>query len=286
MPDPALEMILRRDRTIVAVSLVALTVLAWLYLLSLAQTMGPAMGPGISSMPADGMGGMSGMVGMEMPGTARSMAAAPVWSAGDAAFVLAMWCMMMVGMMLPSAAPMILLYARVGRHAAAQGAPFAATGIFAAGYLAVWFLFSLAATAGQWALDRALLLTPMMESGSTLLNGTLLIAAGLYQWTPLKHACLSKCRAPVVFLHEAGGFRRDPAGAFAMGMRHGAYCVGCCWPLMLLLFVGGVMNILWIAAIAILVLAEKVMPGGDRIGRIAGALLVGAGVWFIVRGLQ
>ncbi|HVK91169.1 MAG TPA: DUF2182 domain-containing protein, partial [Mycoplana sp.] len=181
----------------------ALTVLAWLYLLSLAQTMGPPMGPGISSMPAAGMGGMSamddmaGMVGMEMPGASESMAAAPVWSAGDAAFVLAMWCMMMVGMMLPSAAPMILLYARVGRHAAAQGAPFAATGIFAAGYLAVWFLFSLAATAGQWALDRALLLTPMMESGSTLLNGSLLIAAGLYQWTPLKHACLSKCRAPV-----------------------------------------------------------------------------------------
>lgn len=282
MADPALDSILKRDRTVIAASIAAMTVLAWLYLLSLARTMA------VRHTSMDGMSGMQGMPdmeGMDMPGMAQTMTALP-WSAGDAALVLAMWCVMMVGMMLPSASPMILLYARVGRHAEKQGSPFAATGIFCAGYLVVWFLFSLVATLGQWLLDRALLLTPMMESASMVLSGALLIVAGLYQWTPLKHACLSKCRAPVAFLQAAGGFRRDPVGAFAMGVRHGAYCVGCCWPLMLLLFVGGVMNILWIALIAILVLAEKVFPGGDKIGRIAGALLVAAGVWFIVRALQ
>jgi predicted metal-binding membrane protein len=298
MPEPALDTLLGRDRAIVAASLAAMTALAWIYLFSLARTMqaghmsmdGMDMGgtvdmQGMEGMAGmEGMEGMAGMEGMDMAGMAQAATVQP-WSAGDATLVLAMWCVMMVGMMLPSAAPMILLYARVGRHAAAQGAPFAATGVFAAGYLAVWFAFSLAATFAQFLLDRALLLTPMMESASAVLSGALLVLAGLYQWTPLKHACLSKCRAPAAFLQAAGGFRRDPGGAFAMGMRHGAYCVGCCWPLMLLLFVGGVMNILWIALIAIFVLAEKVFPGGDRIGRAGGMLLVAAGAWFIFRGL-
>lgn len=286
MAVSAFDTILKRDRIIVALCLAAITALAWLYLLSLARSLGGG------SIPVDGVVGMSGMEGMQdmpgmdMPGMTGSMASRLAWSPGDAALVCAMWFVMMVGMMLPSAAPMLLLYARVGRQAEAQGTPFAATGIFGAGYIAVWLLFSLAATFGQWLLERSLLLTPMMESSSTVLNGVLLIVAGTYQWTPLKYACLSKCRAPVAFLQAAGGFRRDPAGAFAMGVRHGTYCVGCCWPLMLLLFVGGVMNILWIAVIAFFVLAEKLLPGGDRFGRIAGALLVGAGVWVIVRGLQ
>ncbi|MFD1329246.1 DUF2182 domain-containing protein [Mycoplana ramosa] len=283
MAASALDTILRRDRIIVAVCLAAITALAWFYLLSLARSMGDA---GISMEGMSGMEGSQDMPGMDMTGMAGTMASRPAWSPGDAALVFTMWFVMMIGMMLPSAAPMLLLYARVGRHAEAQGTPFAATGIFGAGYLAAWSLFSLAATFGQWLLERSLLLTPMMESSSTVLSGVTLIIAGIYQWTPLKHACLSKCRAPVAFLQAAGGFRRDPAGAFAMGVQHGAYCVGCCWPLMLLLFVGGVMNILWIAAIAIFVLAEKVVPGGDRIGRIAGALLIGAGAWFLVRGLQ
>lgn len=282
MAPSALDTILRRDRTIVALCLAAITALAWLYLLSPERSIGGAGMP----MGRAGMEGMPNIPGMDMPGMAGTVASPLAWSPGDAALVFTMWFVMMVGMMLPSASPMVLLYARVGRHAEAQGTPFAATGIFASGYLAVWLLFSLAATFGQWLLERSLLLTPMMESRSTVFDGVLLIIAGAYQWTPLKYACLSKCRAPVAFLQAAGGFRRDPAGAFAMGVRHGAYCVGCCWPLMLLLFVGGVMNILWIAAIAFFVLAEKVLPGGDRIGRTAGALLVGAGVWFIVRALQ
>ncbi|MDF1631640.1 DUF2182 domain-containing protein [Mycoplana sp. MJR14] len=290
MGDPALDRLLKRDRTIVALCLAAMTVLAWLYLLSLARSMGappPVDGAGtMDGMPGmEGMQGMETMPGMDMSGMAMGPAAPAGWTTDDTALVVAMWLVMMVGMMLPSASPMILLYARVGRHAAAKGTPVAATGIFCAGYLAIWFLFSLAAALGQWLLERALLLTPMMESASPFLSGVLLVVAGLYQWTPLKSACLGKCRAPAAFLQAAGGFRRDAGGAFLMGMRHGAYCVGCCWPLMLLLFVGGVMNILWIAVIAIFVLAEKLLPGGDRMGRAAGVLLAAAGLWLTARGL-
>ncbi|MCV3736553.1 DUF2182 domain-containing protein [Rhizobium sp. TRM96647] len=284
MGDPALERLLRRDRAIVAACLAAMTALAWLYLLSLARSMGAAPMP--ADGPMDGMPGMETMSGMmDMTGMAMTPVVAAGWTMNDTALVIAMWFVMMVGMMLPSASPMILLYARVGRHAAAKGTPIAATGLFCAGYLAVWFLFSLLVTLGQWLLERALLLTPMMESASLVLSGVLLVTAGLYQWTPLKGACLGKCRAPAAFLQAAGGFRRDVAGAFLMGIRHGAYCVGCCWPLMLLLFVGGVMNVLWIAAIAIFVLAEKLLPGGDRMGRAAGVLLVAAGLWLVGRAL-
>lgn len=288
MGDPALDRLLKRDRTIVALCIAAMTVLAWLYLLTLARSMGtppsPVNGTGTMDAMPD-MQGMETMPGMDMPDMAMGPAAPAGWTTNDAALAVAMWFVMMVGMMLPSAAPMILLYARVGRHAAARGTPVAATGIFGAGYLAIWFLFSLAASLGQWLLERALLLTPMMESASPFFSGVLLVVAGLYQWTPLKSACLGKCRAPAAFLQAAGGFRRDTAGAFLMGMRHGAYCVGCCWPLMLLLFVGGVMNILWIAFIAIFVLAEKLLPGGDRMGRAAGVLLAAAGLWLMARGL-
>lgn len=285
MGDPALERLLKRDRVIVAVCLAAMTVLAWLYLLTLARSMGAVPLPADDAGTMDGMPGMEAMPGMDMAGMAMTPVAAAGWTANDTALVVAMWFVMMVGMMLPSASPMILLYARVGRHATAKGTPIAATGLFCAGYLAIWSLFSLLASLGQWLLERALLLTPMMESASPFLSGVLLVAAGLYQWTPLKGACLGKCRAPAAFLQAAGGFRRDAAGAFLMGMRHGAYCVGCCWPLMLLLFIGGVMNILWIAVIAIFVLAEKLLPGGDRMGRAAGVLLVAAGLWFVGRAL-
>ncbi|SOC44292.1 predicted metal-binding membrane protein [Rhizobium subbaraonis] len=285
MGDPALERLLKRDRAIVAVCLVVMTVLAWLYLLSLARSMGAAHVPVNGAGTMEGMPGMEDMPGMDMSGMQTSDVAPAGWNSDNTVLVVAMWFVMMVGMMLPSAAPMILLYARVGRHASAKGAPFAATGVFCAGYLAVWFLFSLAATLAQWILEQAVLITPMLDSASPLLSAALLITAGLYQWTPLKSACLGKCRAPAAFLQAAGGFRRDAAGAFLMGMRHGAYCVGCCWPLMLLLFVGGVMNILWIAVIAIFVLAEKLLPGGDRMGRAAGVVLIAAGAWLMLRGM-
>jgi predicted metal-binding membrane protein len=185
-------------------------------------------------------------------------------------------------MMTPSAAPMILIYARVGRQAAVQGKLLAATGWFAGGYLLAWAGFSLFATVGQWGLQRTALLTPAMASASSVFGGLVLIAAGLYQWTPLKDACLSRCRAPLLFIQQHGGFRRDAPGSFGLGVRHGLYCIGCCWALMALLFVGGVMNVLWIAAIAVFVLAEKVVPGGRVLTRLAGAGFVAAGVWLLV----
>ncbi|CAN7268751.1 DUF2182 domain-containing protein [Pararhizobium sp. LjRoot255] len=279
MPGATFDALLRRDRIIILASLAAMTLLAWAYLLSLGDMMAAG------EKPMEAMDGMPGRDMSGMPGMAEAMLTPRAWRLGEVFLVFAMWSVMMVGMMLPSAAPMILLYARVGRHAASQGTPLAATGVFGSGYVAAWFLFSLVATLGQWLLEHALLLTPMMESASGLFSGMLLLFAGFYQWTPLKHACLSKCRAPVAFIQSEGGFRREPWGAFKMGLRHGLYCVGCCWPLMALLFVGGVMNILWIAGLAILVLAEKVMPGGQRLGQAAGAVLVAAGLWLIGRGL-
>jgi predicted metal-binding membrane protein len=271
MSDAAIETVLRRDRVIVAASLVVLTALAWTYVWWLAadMDMGGMDMPGFRMIPAG--------MGLMMP------ASAP-WTGMEFAFVFAMWAVMMVGMMTPSAAPMILIYARVGRQAAEQGKPFAASGWFAAGYLLAWVGFSLAATSAQWALERAALLTPMMQSASKLLGGAVLIAAGLYQWTPLKDTCLSYCRSPFVFIQRKGGFRRDAAGAMTLGLQHGFYCIGCCWALMALLFVGGVMNLLWIAVLAILVLLEKIMPIGRFIARIAGVGFIAAGVRLLATG--
>jgi predicted metal-binding membrane protein len=146
-----------------------------------------------------------------------------------------------------------------------------------------WFGFAFAATGAQWALERAALLTPMMASTSKVVGGVLLIMAGLYQWSPLKDTCLASCRAPLLFIQRYGGFRRNGLGALEIGLRHGAYCVGCCWALMTLLFVGGVMNVLWIAAIAALVLAEKVAAGERLVSRAAGTGLILGGVWLLMR---
>jgi hypothetical protein len=156
------------------------------------------------------------------------------WKAIEFAFVFAMWAVMMVGMMAPSAAPMILMYARVGRQGKAAGKPLAATGWFAAGYFLAWIGFSLAATLVQWAVERAALLDSRMASASNLFGGIVLIAAGVYQWTPLKDVCLVQCQTPLQFLMRHGGFRGDVPGCLLLGLRHGAYCVGCCWFLMAL----------------------------------------------------
>ena len=270
MDDTTLEAVLRRDRLIVIAALSAITLLAWADLVWLANDMA--------------MGGMD-MTGFRMIPAGRGwmMPTDAPWKAFEFGYVFLMWAVMMIGMMTPSAAPMILLYARVGRQAVAQGKPFAASAWFAAGYLLAWSVFSLAATAAQWGFDRAALLTPMMESASNVLGGILLIAAGIYQWTPLKDACLSGCQSPLTFIMRHGGFRADPSGALSLGFRHGLYCIGCCWALMVLLFVGGVMNLLWIAVLAILVLAEKVLPFGRAIAHVAGIAFVAAGVWLIVQ---
>jgi predicted metal-binding membrane protein len=188
---------------------------------------------------------------------------------------------LMVGMMAPSAAPMILMYARLGRQAAAEGMPFAATSWFAAGYFLAWIGFSLVATAAQWSLERAALLNVRMASANYVLGGVVLIAAGVYQWTPLKDVCLTQCQTPLLFLMRHGGFRRDALGCLLLGLRHGAYCVGCCWMLMALLFVGGVMNVLWIALLALLILLEKLLPFGRWIARASGIAFLAAGAWLL-----
>ena len=268
--DAILPLILRRDRLPALAGLAGVTVLAWLYLIWLTAGTG-------SSTAGGNMSGMAagGMAGMAMP-------ALRVWTAADFTLMFLMWAVMMVGMMLPSAAPMILLYDRVRERQEAKGASLAATGVFAAGYLVAWALFSLAATAAQWALQQAALLSPMMVSASPWLGGGLLILAGVYQLTPLKNACLVHCRSPITFL--AHHWRPGRAGAFRMGLHHGLYCVGCCWVLMALLFVFGVMNLLWIAALAIFVLLEKLLPRGDLVGRASGGLMLAAGLWLMFTG--
>ena len=267
----ALEAVLRHDRVVVVAALGVLAALAWSYVIWLAADMK--------------MGGMD-MSGFRMiPAGLGIMAPAVApWSPMEFAFVFVMWSVMMIGMMTPSAAPMILIYARVGRQAAIADKPFAATGWFASGYLLAWTGFALLATAAQWGLDRAALLDPMMASASNVLGGIVLIAAGAYQWTPLKDLCLAKCQSPFLFIQQHGGFRRDVAGSCLLGLRHGAYCVGCCWVLMALLFVGGVMNVLWIAVLAVLVMVEKIASIGHVIARLSGAASIAAGTWLLLAG--
>jgi predicted metal-binding membrane protein len=204
------------------------------------------------------------------------------WRALDFALMFAMWSVMMVGMMLPAATPMTLLYARVASKATQDGSVLPPTAVFVAGYLCAWVLFSIAATTAQWVLERAALLSPMLVANSPRLGAGLLFAAGVYQLTPWKGACLSRCRNPAQFF--AIHFRPGVRGALRLGFRYGLYCLGCCWLLMGLLFVGGVMNLLWIAAISVFVLAEKVIPLGGAGGRVAGVLMIGAGTWLLVRG--
>jgi predicted metal-binding membrane protein len=273
MSDEALEIVLRRDRAVVAAALIVLTALAWTHVLWLRDDVA--------------MGGMD-MTGFRMipAGMGLMMPASAPWQPIEFVFVLAMWTVMMIGMMTPSAAPMVLLYARVGRQSAMQGRPFAASGWFLGGYLLAWVAFALAATVAQWALERAALLTPMMEGANDMFGGAILIAAGLYQWTPLKDVCLRQCQTPWLFIQRYGGFRREAMGSLRLGARHGAYCVGCCWALMALLFFAGVMNVMWIAGIAMLVLVEKVIPAGRAVARIAGAGFLAGGAWLLATAVR
>jgi predicted metal-binding membrane protein len=216
--------------------------------------------------------GSAGMTGQSMEPMMDAMTGVQPWTATEFGLRLAMWAVMMVAMMVPTAAPMTLMYAAVARKAAAQHNPLAPTSVFVTGYVAMWTIFSLVATVAQYVLDQATLLSPMMVSTSAGFGATLLIAAGIYQLTPLKNACLRNCRTPAQFLSRY--WRTGNLGALRMGLRLGAYCVGCCWILMGLLFVGGVMNLLWIAAIAIFILLEKTLPFGDVSGRIAGVAMI------------
>lgn len=186
--------------------------------------------------------------------------------------LFAMWSVMQIAMMSPTAVPMVLMHAKIARHRREHARPYTATALFLSGYLIVWTLFSLTFAAVQSLLQRLDLLSPAMASNTPWLAAALLIAAGLFQFSSLKHACLTQCRSPVPYF--MGQWRNGHAGALVMGLKHGVHCVGCCWILMALLFVAGVMNLLWMALITAFVLIEKLAPRGDEIGRIAGVGLI------------
>jgi len=248
-----LEQVLRHDRLIFAGGIAAVMVLAWAYLLA-----GAGMDMSMADMPMD-----------PMP-----------WTPAYAALVFAMWLTMMIAMMVSSAAPMVLLFAALKRKQSATVSPLAEAWLFLGGYLLIWAGFSLVATLAQWQLDHAGLLSMAMAATSAGLGGGVLLLAGLYQFTPLKRACLRYCQSPVLFLSRY--WRPGAAGALRMGLRHGLYCLGCCWFLMALLFVGGVMNLLWIVGITLYVGCEKLLPAGRRLSYAAGAALIGAGLIVLV----
>jgi predicted metal-binding membrane protein len=236
-PDPTSKL-LSHDRAIVAGGMASLVALSWLYLFS-----GAGMDAGMPAMRTPPLGAL-----------------------------VVMWWLMMLAMMLPSAAPAILLYGRV-REIRGDDSAVAPTWIFLGAYLAAWLLFSIAAASAQYAL-----IGPSMALDGAWATSGLMIVAGLYQLSPLKSSCLSQCRAPAQFLSRH--WRSGTRGALRLGVIHGAYCVGCCWMLMALLFVGGVMNFAWIAGLTLIVGVEKLVPRGDLIGRVAGVALIS---WGIVR---
>jgi predicted metal-binding membrane protein len=257
----AIDRRLQRDRAVVGAALLAIALVAWLYLVHLSATM-----PGMD---------MADMPGMAMP---RGQA----WDFVDVGLLFVMWAVMMIAMMVPAAAPMVLTFATVQSKRQEQDRATVPTTVFLLGYALVWTVYAAVAGLAQWRLHEAGLLSATMASTSTRLGGALLIVAGVFQWTPLKQACLAKCRSPLSFVMTE--WREGRAGAFVMGVRHGAYCVACCWALMALLFVAGVMNLLWIAGLAILVLVERVLPGGVAVSRVVGVLVLLAGVIVLVRG--
>ena len=261
MAHHTLELLLRRDRHVAIGSLLLVTGPAWAYVLG--GTAIPALEQGMAM--TDGHGHT-----MPMP---------IAWTLSYAMLMALMWWIMMIAMMVPGAAPMILLFAAISRKHEARSDPFVPTGIFLAAYLVVWGAFSLIATGLQWVLDTAGHLSAMAVTNA-MLGGSILVAAGVYQLTPMKQACLRRCRGPVQFLTER--WQPGAAGVFRMGLAHGLYCLGCCWFLMALLFFGGIVNVLWIAGLAIYVLFEKSVPAGHWLARAVGALLAVAGTLVLV----
>ena len=243
----AVNAVLKRDRLVTVVMLGLAIAVSWSYLLFV-------------PMPDNGMGGMAMMEPMAMP-----------WGADYALLMVAMWALMMAAMMLPAAAPTILLVTALGRIQEARGQAAIQAGFFAAGYLTIWTVFSLTAAALQWSVDQMAMLTSDMRLASGVLSGVIFLLAGLYQWTPLKRTCLSHCRSPLDAITHF--WRPGRFGALGAGLRHGLYCLGCCAALMALLFAGGIMNLAWIAGLALLIMVEKLAPAGDIVSRIAGVAL-------------
>ncbi|HEX7393585.1 MAG TPA: DUF2182 domain-containing protein [Anaerolineaceae bacterium] len=236
--------------------LTSIILLAWVYLVYLATTLNTTQ------------------MGIDI-----SMPSMQAWGVMDISLTFVMWVVMMVAMMTTSAAPVIIMYQTVSRMQHKENDHLSSTWLFLLGYLVTWAGFSAAATLAQWGLHSAALLTPMMASASPLLGGALLVGAGVYQLTPLKNACLSHCRTPMGFL--LAEWRDGKLGPLVMGMRHGLYCVGCCWLLMALLFVGGVMNLAWVALMAAYVLVEKIAPARMWLSRISGIAAIAWGLWMV-----
>ncbi len=258
--DAALEAVFRRDRWVVIAALTTVIAMSWGYLL---------VGAGMSSAALE-------MTRMSQHGISEGTAGVPMmtpasWTPGYAVLMFFMWWIMMLAMMLPSAAPMALLFAAVNRKQCETGHPYVATSLFGLGYLAAWAGFSLVAMMLQWAFERTDLLSPTLVGANVILGGVLLLGAGVYQLTPIKRACLGHCRSPHAFLGT--NWRRGVRGALRMGLEHGAYCVGCCWFLMGLLFFGGVMNLYWILGLSLFVFFEKTVPAGHWLGYATGVAL-------------
>ena len=252
-----------RDRILISTCIVLVCVLAWAHLIHLDRRMSADMA--YHAMMED--------MGMSMD--------AP-WTLTDVLLTFAMWAVMMIGMMTGPAAPVMLLFANSRAQRSATGARLD-TLMFGAGYLLVWVGFSALAALAQWGLHEAAMLSPLMAASSPFLGGTILIEAGLYQLTPWKRTCLTHCRSPLDFLMT--NWREGPLGAMWMGFRHGKYCLGCCWVLMCVLFVVGVMNLMWVAVLTVFVLLEKVGPKGILVSRVAGVVILLAGLGTIARAI-
>jgi len=253
--------LLRGERIVIGAGLSALTLLSWLYLALLADAMDAMDGTGHDA------------VAMWLMPMGR-------WGPIELALCLAMWIVMMVAMMLPGAAPMLFAFQAMSRSRGANGPRAGRFAAFLLGYIAVWCAFSGVATAAQWALHERAIVTDTMTIASRTLDAALLFGAGALQFAALKRTCLAKCRSPMAFLLTE--WRDGATGAWVMGLRHGAYCVGCCWALMALLFVGGVMNLLWIGVLAAAVLVEKVLPFGVAAAKAMGIAMMAGALWLLL----
>ncbi len=251
----------RRDHWILGGGLLGLALVAWVYLFYEAHRMA--------------VSGVCECMRLKMAGPDFSD-----WTPATLLPLFLMWSVMMVAMMLPGALPMVLTFAAVTRNRQKLGRPYVSTGIFVSGYVVVWCAFSVVAAVAQWLLHRHALLSAAMVSTSTILGGMLLIGAGIFQFTPLKHRCLTHCRGTLEFIMTR--WREGSSGAFRMGLEHGTFCTGCCWALMALLFVAGVMNIFWVLALTLLVCLEKILPARLRVSLVIGLLLAGWGLCVLV----
>jgi len=260
MLEKTIQAVAQRDRLLVGLALAGIAAAAWLYLAHEAERFAAT---GVCQCAAMMIGGAD---------------LAP-WSPQALLPLFLMWTEMMVAMMLPAVTPLVLLFSKVARSRAERGQPYVSTAFFVAGYFAVWTLFSLVAAVAQWILHGAALLSPQMTTNTGIAGGVMFMAAGVFQFSPLKKACLTHCRSPLAFLMT--DWRDGRTGAFLMGWKHGLFCTVCCWLLMLLLFAVGVMNLLWIGLLAIFALTERIAPKNWHLSQVSGVALLCFGTWLV-----